>query len=40
MVTNKNFSEKKTFLDKIKSIDYILVLVIFKIEPRGNFGTV
>ena len=31
MVTNKNFSEKKTFLDKIKSIDYILVLVILLI---------
>ena len=28
MITRNTFSEKKTFLEKIKSIDYILAAVI------------
>ena len=31
MITGSNFSEKKTFLEKIKSIDYIFVIVILLI---------
>ena len=31
MITGNTFSEKKTFLEKIKSIDYILVVVILLI---------
>ena len=38
MVSNNTFSEKKTFLEKIKSIDYILVAVILLIGIISCFA--
>ncbi len=37
MVTNYQFSEQKTFLEKVKSIDYILLLVILLIGILSCF---
>ena len=38
MITSNTFSEKKTFLEKIKSIDYILVVVILLIGIISIFA--
>ena len=38
MITSSTFSEKKTFLEKIKSIDYILVVVILLIGIISIFA--
>ena len=38
MITSNTFSEKKTFLEKIKSIDYILVAVILLIGIISSFA--
>ena len=38
MITGTTFSEKKTFLEKIKSIDYILVAVILLIGIISCFA--
>ena len=38
MITSNTFSEKKTFLEKIKSIDYILVVVILLIGIISSFA--
>jgi rod shape determining protein RodA len=38
MITRNVFSEKKTFLEKIKSIDYILVTVILLIGIISCFS--
>jgi len=38
MITSNKFIEKKTFLEKIKSIDYILVVVILLIGIISSFA--
>ena len=38
MITSNTFSEKKTFLEKIKSIDYILLAVILLIGIISCFA--
>ena len=38
MITSNTFSEKKTFLEKIKSIDYVLVAVILLIGIISSFA--
>ena len=38
MITSNTFFEKKTFLEKIKSIDYILVVVILLIGIISSFA--